>query len=70
MFDAMTYLDRKCRGEQWHLLAREAGVPMGQLRAALEAVGADRLRPPAIALRARRPALGRAGIPNPTAAGL
>lgn len=43
MFDAMTYLDRKCHGEPWHLLAREAGVPMGQLRAALEAVGADRL---------------------------
>ena len=43
MFDAMTYLDRKCRGEQWHLLAREAGIPMGQLRATLEAVGADRL---------------------------
>ena len=43
MFDAMTYLDRKCRGEQWHLLAREAGMPMGQLRATLEAVGADRL---------------------------
>ncbi len=43
MFDPMTYLDRKCKGEQWHLLAREAGVPMGQLRTALEAVGADRL---------------------------
>jgi hypothetical protein len=43
MFDPMTYLDRKCRGEQWHLLAREAGVPMGQLRTTLEAVGAERL---------------------------
>jgi hypothetical protein len=44
MFDPMSYLDRKCNGEQWHLLAREAGMPMGQLRAALEAVGADQLR--------------------------
>ena len=43
MFDAMTYLDRKCKGEQWHPLAREAGMPMGQLRAALEAVGAEKL---------------------------
>jgi hypothetical protein len=43
MFDALTLLERKCRGKQWHLLAREAGIPMGQLRAALEAVGADRL---------------------------
>jgi ATPase family associated with various cellular activities (AAA) len=43
MFDAMTYLDRKCKGEQWHLLAREAGMPMGQLRATLEAIGRDRL---------------------------
>jgi hypothetical protein len=42
-FDAMTYLERKCRGEQWHLLAREAGIPMGQLRATLEAIGRDRL---------------------------
>ena len=51
MFDAMTYLDRKCRGEQWHLLAREAGMPMGQLRVALEAVGADRLPRPATACK-------------------
>src|SRR5271168_4483344 len=43
MFDAMTFLDRKCRGEQWHLLAREAGMPMGKLRATLEAIGKDRL---------------------------
>jgi hypothetical protein len=43
MFDAMTYLDRKCRGEQWHLLAREAGMSMSQLRARLEAIGRDRL---------------------------
>jgi hypothetical protein len=43
MFDPMTYLDRKCKGEQWHLLAREAGMPMGQLRTALEAIGRDRL---------------------------
>jgi hypothetical protein len=41
--DVQAYLDRKCRGEPWHLLAREAGVPMGQFRTALEAVGADRL---------------------------
>ncbi len=43
MFDAITFLDRKCKGEQWHLLAREAGMPMGQLRATLEAIGKDRL---------------------------
>jgi hypothetical protein len=43
MFDATTYLDRKCAGEQWHVLAREAGMPMGQLRATLEGIGRDRL---------------------------
>ena len=43
MFDAMTFLNRKCAGEQWHLLAREAGMPMGQFRATLEAIGKDRL---------------------------
>jgi hypothetical protein len=67
MFDPMSYLDRKCNGEQWHLLAREAGIPMGQLRAALEAVGADRLKAagyrvdgsPAGLRRGRQPKLHR-----------
>ena len=70
MFDAMTYLDRKCNGEQWHLLAREAGMPMGQLRATLEAIGRDRL--PTLATGSPGPPIppGRLGIPNTTVAGL
>jgi hypothetical protein len=42
-FDPAAYLERKLAGEPWHLLAREAKMRMGELRAALEAIGADRL---------------------------
>ena len=69
MFDAMTFLNRKCAGEQWHLLAREAGMPMGQLRATLEAIGKDRLAAAGYRVQGAGPAAGRACILNTTGVG-